>query len=131
MTRMLLVLAGIFGLLAVIAGTFGAHGLEGRVTPHQLDIFDTGQRYHMYHALALLACAALSAHRPSRPLAAAGACFAGGIVLFSGSLYLLSLTGIDGLGMIAPIGGTLFIIGWVLLLVAAGTRRPGDEPAAT
>lgn len=130
MARRTLVLAGVFGLLAVVAGTFGAHVLEGRVTGHQLDIFDTAQRYHMYHALALLGCAVLAGRVPSKRLEAAVSCFTSGIVLFAGSLYALALTGLDWLGMIAPVGGTLLIVGWALL-IAAAFGRAADEDAST
>lgn len=127
MTRTIVLLAGVLGLLAVIAGTFGAHGLEGRITDHQLEIFDIAQRYHMYHALAILGCAWLGTRGAPRRVMTAVGCFALGIVFFSGSLYTLALTGLDGLGMIAPIGGSLFIAGWTLLIAAAFASN--DTPA--
>lgn len=94
--------------LDVALGAFAAHGLKGRLTPEMLTIFETGARYQAYHALALLLLAALRG--PDK----AGWCFAGGIVLFSGSLYLLALTGERRLGMITPLGGLLFLAGWAV-----------------
>jgi uncharacterized membrane protein YgdD (TMEM256/DUF423 family) len=94
--------------LAVALGAFAAHGLKSRLTPDMLAIWETGVRYHVYHALALLALGA------SRGPDKAGWCFLGGIVVFSGSLYLLALTGERRLGMITPLGGLLFLVGWVL-----------------
>jgi len=108
MNRNWLGIAAINGALAVMAGAFAAHGLKTHLSANSLAIFETGARYHMYHALAM----ALAALVPAR-----GACiaFMGGIGLFSGSLYLLALTGIPILGAITPIGGLCFIAGWVVL----------------
>lgn len=101
--------AGAVGMfLAVALGAFAAHGLKTRLAPEMLTVFETGVRYQAYHALALLALGA--ARGPDK----AGWCFIGGIVLFSGSLYLLALTGEKRLGMITPIGGLLFLAGWAL-----------------
>jgi uncharacterized membrane protein YgdD (TMEM256/DUF423 family) len=120
MERRFLFLASLAGGLAVILGAFGAHGLKGRLDPAQLDVFEVGVRYHMYHALALLALAALLSRRPAeRLLQAAGWLFLAGMVLFSGSLYLLALTGIRALGMITPVGGHAFIAGWLSMALAA------------
>ena len=94
--------------LAVALGAFAAHGLKSRLTPEMLTIFETGVRYQVYHALGLLALAALRG--PDK----AGWCFVGVIALFSGSLYLLALSGEKRLGMITPVGGVLFLAGWVL-----------------
>ena len=94
--------------LAVALGAFAAHGLKARLALEMLAVFETGVRYHVYHALALLALGA--ARGPDR----AGWCFVAGIAVFSGSLYLLALTGEKRLGMITPIGGVLFLAGWVL-----------------
>jgi uncharacterized membrane protein YgdD (TMEM256/DUF423 family) len=93
--------------LAVALGAFAAHGLKSRLTPDMLAVFETGVRYHVYHALALLALGA--ARGPDK----AGWCFVLGIAVFSGSLYVLALTGERKLGMITPIGGVLFLAGWV------------------
>ena len=113
------VLAGaVAGLIAVAFGAFGAHGLRGRLSPEMLAVFETGVRYHMYHALALLLTAALMPRFPGRAMAAAGWLFISGIVLFSGSLYLLAVTGVTVLGAITPIGGVAFLAGWASLVVA-------------
>ena len=108
MNRDWLGIAAINGALAVMAGAFAAHGLKARLGADSLAVFETGARYQMYHALAM----ALAALIPARPAAIA---FLAGIVLFSGSLYLLALTGIPTLGAVTPIGGLCFIAGWALL----------------
>ncbi len=105
--------------LAVALGAFGAHALHARLAPELLDTFETGVRYQMYHALALLAVAfALSRYAPSPLLTAAGWLFVAGTVLFSFSLILLSVTGARGLGAVAPFGGAAFIAGWLCLAIA-------------
>jgi uncharacterized membrane protein YgdD (TMEM256/DUF423 family) len=114
-------LGGVFGGLAVVAGAFGAHGLRGRLSFELLQAFETAARYQMYHALALLGVALLLERRPSAPLSAAAWCFAGGTVVFSGSLYLLALTGATWWGAVTPLGGVALIAGWVL--VAYGLWR--------
>ena len=120
MGRRFLSLASIAGGLAVILGAFGAHSLKGRLDPAHMEVFDVAVRYHMYHALALLGLAALLSSRPAdRFLHAAGWLFLAGMVLFSGSLYLLTLTGLHALGMITPVGGLAFIAGWLSLTLAA------------
>ena len=105
-------------LLAVALGAFAAHGLKSRLSPDMLGIFEVGVRYHMYHALALLAVAWASSRWPNGSTRAAGWAFIVGIVIFSGSLYILSITGIRWLGAITPIGGVAFLIGWFLLIWA-------------
>ena len=100
-------------------GAFGAHGLRGRLSPEMLAVFETGVRYHMYHALALLATAALMPRIDGRAVIIAGWSFTTGILIFSGSLYALALTGVTTLGAITPIGGVAFLVGWIALLVAA------------
>lgn len=105
-------LGGLLGLLAVAAGAFGAHGLRGRLSADMLSAFETGARYQMYHALALLAVAILLDRRPSGAVRTAGWCLAAGTVVFSGSLYLLALTGIPWLGAITPLGGLALLVGW-------------------
>ena len=107
-------LGAFFGGLAVAAGAFGAHGLRGRLAPDLLTVFETGARYQMYHALALLALALLLERRPSGTLRAAGWCFAGGTVVFSGSLYLLALSGAAWWGAVTPLGGVALLAGWGL-----------------
>lgn len=99
--------------LAVGLGAFAAHGLKSRLSPEMLAIFETGVRYQAYHALGLLLLAALRG--PNK----AGWCFVGGIALFSGSLYLLALTGERRLGMITPSGGVLFLLGWALFALSS------------
>jgi len=108
MDRNWLGIAAINGVLAVMAGAFAAHGLKARLNADSLAVFETGARYHMYHAVAM----ALAALAPARRASIA---FLGGIVLFSGSLYLLALTGIPILGAITPVGGLCFIAGWAFL----------------
>ena len=122
--RALLLAGAALAFLAVLAGAFGAHALQERLEPRLLAAFITGAQYQMYHALALFVLGAVQASpaRDSR-FALAGACFAGGILLFSGSLYVLALTGIRQLGIITPFGGTLFLIGWCFAL--AGAWRHG------
>ena len=118
--RLLLQLAGLFGALGVAIGAFGAHALHDTlVRAGRLDTFETAVRYQFYHALALLAVGVLWAARPEqRALGTTGALWAGGIVVFSGSLYALCFTGITKLGAVAPIGGLLLLGGWVGLLLA-------------
>lgn len=111
------------GCLSVAAGAFAAHGLRERLDPRMLDVFETAARYQMYHSLALLAVAWMASRAASPLTDAAGWCFLAGILLFSGSLYALALTGVTRLGMITPLGGTLFLIGWVLLAVAGNRLR--------
>ena len=122
MDRTFLLAGAVAGLIAVAFGAFGAHGLRGRLSPDMLAVFETGVRYHMYHALALLLTAALASRdalHGSRAIAAAGWLFIAGIVLFSGSLYALAVTGVTVLGAITPIGGVAFLAGWAALAIAA------------
>jgi uncharacterized membrane protein YgdD (TMEM256/DUF423 family) len=111
--------AAVNGFLAVAFGAFAAHGLSTRIDAHALQTFETGARYHMYHALAL-GLAALAMRGAAPPLANWSAWFfLVGILLFSGSLYLLALTGIRTFGIVTPFGGLSFLIGWALLAWAA------------
>lgn len=107
------------GGLSVAAGAFGAHALRARVEPRLLDVFETGARYQMYHALAMLAVAWVVGRAPSTLGTSAGWLFVAGTLLFSGSLYAMTFTGIRALGAITPIGGVCFIAGWVCLALAA------------
>jgi len=109
--------------IAVAAGAFGAHALRARLPADLLAVFETGARYQMYHALALLAVAWASNHWPGTPLRLAGWLFIGGTLLFSGSLYLLALTGARWLGAVTPLGGLLFLAGWAA--VAIGVAKGG------
>ena|SRR5690349_18749713 len=112
-----------FMFLAVALGAFGAHALKDRLSPDLLAVYETGVRYQVYHALGLFAIAWLSDKYPNTMISAAGVSFIVGIVLFSGSLYLLSLTGVRWIGAVTPIGGLSFLIGWMLLVVFA-VRHP-------
>ena len=123
MIRAYIVLAALFGFTGVALGAFASHGLRNQLSATYLAVFQTGVQYQLLHALALLGVALLFLHRPSRLLTAAGALFAVGILLFSGSLYLLTLSGIGKLGMITPIGGTAFLAGWLCLAVAGWRIR--------
>ena len=118
--RLFLALGAGNAALAVILGAFGAHTLRSRLTAHQLATFHTGVEYHVYHALGLMAVAFAASLLPGSALVrTSGWLMVAGIVLFSGSLYALSLTGTRWLGAITPFGGTAMIVAWVLLAVAA------------
>ena len=116
MHNLFLVLAGINGFLAVGLGAFGAHGLKNILSADLLNTFNTGVHYHMMHALALLAVGILTLHFPNQSLLKiSGYLFLVGIVLFSGSLYVLALSSIRWLGAITPLGGVAFLAAWALL----------------
>jgi uncharacterized membrane protein YgdD (TMEM256/DUF423 family) len=121
MDRIWLVVAAVNGFMAVAAGAFGAHGLKSRVGAEALAVFETAARYHMYHALALLAVGLVAERWRSGAASAAGWCFTAGIVVFCGTLYALALTNMRyrWLGAITPIGGLALLLGWALLAVAA------------
>jgi len=112
-------LGSLLGGLGVALGAFGAHALKARLRPEKLETFETAVRYHLWHALALLGAAYAAARWPSSLSSAAGWLFAAGILLFSGSLYLLALSGKRWLGAITPMGGAAFIAGWLCLALAA------------
>ena len=114
MNRTLLTLAGVLGLSAVMLGAFGAHGLRDRLGP-LLDVYRTGVLYHLVHALAVFAVA-LAADRLRRPRLIAGL-FCAGVAIFSGTLYLLAITGQTWLGAVTPIGGVLLMAGWAAVIV--------------
>lgn len=118
--KIFLILGSLNAFLAVALGAFGAHGLRGKISPQMLDVYQTGVQYQMYHAIALI-LTAIAADRLSGSalIPWAGWSFLIGIVLFSGSLYVLSITGIRSFGAITPIGGLAFLIGWLLLLFGA------------
>jgi uncharacterized membrane protein YgdD (TMEM256/DUF423 family) len=118
----LLAFAALNMLLAVAAGAFGAHVLETRLDAHHLTIFETAARYHVYHALGMALCAVLARDLPRAQLS--GWLFQSGIVLFSGSLYALALSGVKLLGAITPLGGLLLILGWAALALTALRARP-------
>ena len=120
MERTFLALGALSAGLAVVAGAFGAHGLRGRLSPDMMAVFETAARYHMYHALGLLAVAVVAGRLTGRGAMLAGWLFVAGTVLFSGSLYLLALGGPRWLGAVTPLGGLCFIAGWVMLAWAVG-----------
>ena len=119
MDRTFLLVGALAGFIGVTFGAFGAHALRGRLSPDMLAVFETGVRYQMYHALAVLIVALAAARFDGWLVRAAGWSFILGIVLFSGSLYVLALTGVTKLGMITPLGGLAFLVGWTLLIVLA------------
>jgi len=125
MSRFLIIAASVLGLLAVALGAFAAHGLRIRVSPEQLHSFEVGVRYQMFHALALLALAALASRLHPPEMIVAGWCFTFGTILFSGSIYLLALRtplGLEGwrwLGPVTPLGGLTLMVGWAAVLVSA------------
>ena len=125
--RIWLFVAAINGGLAVLCGAFAAHGLSARLDVNARSVFETGARYHMYHALAM-GLAAFAMRGPAQTRARAAAIlFVTGILLFSGSLYLLALTGMNWLGFVTPLGGLSFIAGWVLLALAALKLPPSNS----
>lgn len=119
MLRGFLMLAAFFGFTGVALGAFAAHGLKKSLSAEYLAIFHTGVTYQLVHALALFGVALLAAHIPGRLVMWAGVSFSIGILLFSGSLYLLATVGIGKLGIITPFGGLAFLIGWLCLGLAA------------
>lgn len=116
MERFFFISGAIAAFIAVALGAFGAHSLRTRLTPEMLNIFEVGVRYQMYHALGLIAVAWAITRWPEANLNAAGWAFIVGIIVFSGSLYLLTLTDTRWLGAITPIGGIAFLIGWAILV---------------
>lgn len=119
MSKLFLSIGSIAMALAVMLGAFGAHALRERLTPEMLDIYETGVDYHFYHALGLLVVGIIAQFiTGSNWLRWSGWMMTAGILIFSGSLYILSITGIRWLGAVTPIGGTAFIAAWILLAVA-------------
>jgi uncharacterized membrane protein YgdD (TMEM256/DUF423 family) len=119
MERTFVLIAAVAGFLGVGLGAFGAHGLRARLTPDMLAVFETGVRYHLVHAVAILGVASLMPRFSGWLSTAACWLFTVGIVLFSGSLYLLAVTGVTVLGAITPLGGLAFLAGWACLAFAA------------
>lgn len=120
MSRILISLAALSGLLAVALGAFGAHALKARMDDYALGIFQTAVQYHFYHSLALLGVGLMALWYPqSGLLRASGIAFTAGILIFSGSLYLLSVTGVRWLGAVTPLGGLAFMLGWACLAIAS------------
>ncbi len=123
MLRTFALLAAVFGFTGVALGAFAAHGLKAHLSAEYLAVFQTGVHYQMLHALALLGVALLAERLPGRLAGAAGCLFVAGILLFSGSLYALTLSGLGKLGMITPLGGLCFLAGWLCLGLAAWRLR--------
>lgn len=121
MERFLMASGAVFGFLGVAAGAFGAHALRARMAPEMMGVYETAVRYQMYHALALLLTGFMAQRLYSSALPAAGLLFFIGIIVFSGSLYLLALTGTRWWGAITPIGGVAFLAGWLILAWASLT----------
>ena len=119
MNRAFVALGAVLAGLAVAAGAFGAHALRPRLSTESLAVFETAARYQMYHALALLALGILMAQAPGHLADWAGRLFVAGIVLFSGSLYLLAFSGARWLGAVTPLGGVAFLAGWACLAIHA------------
>jgi uncharacterized membrane protein YgdD (TMEM256/DUF423 family) len=119
MDRTFFALGALAALVGVAAGAFGAHGLRDRLDADMLAIFEVGVRYQMYHAFALVVAAWAASRWPGALVTAGGWCFVVGILVFSGSLYLLTFTGIRWLGAITPFGGVAFLAGWLCLALAA------------
>jgi uncharacterized membrane protein YgdD (TMEM256/DUF423 family) len=125
MDRLLYLCAAVTGALGVALGAFAGHGLKARLAPDMLAVFETGVRYQMYHVFALLAAAWGFARWQHRAFAWGGGCFVAGIAIFSGSLYLLALTGTRSFGMLTPVGGLAFLAGWLCLAWGSAARlRP-------
>ena len=123
MDRVFFIIAAVSAFIAVAAGAFGAHGLKGRLDADLLAVFEIGVRYQMYHALALIGVSLACTRWPGKLIQAGGWLLIIGSLLFSGSLYLLSLTGTKGLGAITPLGGVLLLAGWLCLAVGAFKSR--------
>ncbi len=117
MPRLMCLLGALFGLLSVALGAFAAHGLKSVLADDMLATFETGARYQMYHALALITVGWIGRTARGVWLSWAGWSFVAGIVLFSGSLYLLALTGTRWLGAVTPLGGVAFLVGWAALAI--------------
>jgi uncharacterized membrane protein YgdD (TMEM256/DUF423 family) len=121
MQRTFLMLGSVFGFFGVALGAFGAHGLKKIISPDMLVIFETGVRYHVYHTFAILIVAFFVEQYPA--VRYSGRLFGAGIILFSGSLYVLALTGITMFGAVTPFGGICFLAGWIVLGVTAFKRQ--------
>jgi len=115
--KTILTIAAISGLLSVILGAFGAHVLKGIINPEMLEVYKTGVQYQFYHTFALISVGILMNFNQSKALRWSAYLFMTGIILFSGSLYLMAFTGIKALGIITPFGGTVWIAAWILLIV--------------
>jgi uncharacterized membrane protein YgdD (TMEM256/DUF423 family) len=124
MSKLVIMLAGINGFLAVSLGAFAAHALRDRLSPELLNTFQTGVQYHIYHALALFGIGLMMINFPASSILRISAyLMLAGLVFFSGSLYLLSITGIRWLGAITPIGGVFFLVAWALIVWFAAKQQ--------
>ena len=130
MTRVFFIIGALFAFIAVAAGAFGAHGLRGQLDADLLAAFETGARYQTYHALGLLGVSFACTQWPGKLIYAAGWLLVAGSLGFSGSLYLLSLTGVKTLGVITPLGGTLALAGWLCLAIGAWSSHPLQRDAS-
>lgn len=128
MNRIFLFIGALSACIAVGLGAFGAHGLRGRLEADMLAVFETGVRYQMYHALALVALGLARRLEPGRLAAAAGGLFIAGSLCFSGSLYLITLAGVQGIGLVTPAGGLMLLAGWLVLALAALKPVPAAPP---
>lgn len=129
MNKQAIVLGASFAAIAVILGAFGAHALKAVMAPDKLLVFETGVRYHFYHSFALMLTGILNYSFPNKQLKLAISFFITGILLFSGSLYAISLLSINGgsigpVGILTPIGGVFFILGWAMIVVGVATHKP-------
>jgi uncharacterized membrane protein YgdD (TMEM256/DUF423 family) len=124
MDRLFVIVGAASAFIGVAAGAFGAHALKARLAAEALATFETGVRYQLVHALALLAAAWVCARWPGPLATASGWSFAAGTLLFSGSLYLLALGGVRAFGAVTPVGGALLLAGWLLLAAAAWRGAP-------
>ncbi len=124
MDRLFFALGALSAFLAVALGAFGAHALKTRHSSEMAQVFEVGVRYHFYHALGLFVVGWATTRWPGGPVTAAGWLFLAGTVIFSGSLYLLSLTGQRWLGAVTPIGGAAFLLGWLCLAWGAWRALP-------
>lgn len=125
LSKYFILLAAISGFLATCLGAFGAHALKAKISIDMLAVYQTGISYQFYHSLALLLLGLLMIHYNNKYLKLSGIMFTVGILLFSGSLYLLAITGIKQLGIISPFGGVAFMIGWLMLVVGVIKDKKG------
>ncbi len=127
MTKLILAVGAMAMAIAVLLGAFGAHGLKPRLSPEMLAVYKTGVEYHFYHAMGLLFIGVISLHIQNDYLSASAWLLAIGMLIFSGSLYLLSVTGVRWFGAITPIGGLSFIAGWLMLVLAVLKGVPASS----
>ena len=119
LAQLAILVGAVYGFLGVAFGAFGAPALKARLSVEMLSVWKTGVEYQLYHALVLLLVGLIATQRPSIAISNAVLCFAVGVLLFSGSLYVLALSGVRWLGAITPVGGVLLLIGWALVFWAA------------